>query len=102
MLRNLQRGFLNLSTIYFEDMPVPEKKIEDMGTHHSDFSPAAPFHQVFHSARDLRAWLERGEGDGEEVFTNRLLRERRCKVVVGRASCIYRQQTWSRLQYRIG
>lgn len=31
---------------------------------------------VFHSARDLRAWLERGEGDGEEVFTNRLLRER--------------------------
>ena len=38
-----------------------------------------PSHQVFHSARDLRAWLERGEGDGEEVFTNTLLRERRCK-----------------------
>eukprot|EP00435_Cladocopium_sp_Y103_P072085 s118_g39.t1 len=31
---------------------------------------------VFHSARDFRSWLERGEGDGEKVFTNAQLRER--------------------------
>ena len=33
--------------------------------------------KVFHSARDFRGWLERGEGDGEKVFTNAQLRERR-------------------------
>ena len=32
--------------------------------------------EAFRSSRDFRAWRERGEGDGEEVFTDQGLRER--------------------------
>ena len=103
MLRNplIQRGVLNLLTIYFEDMPVPEKKSKTWA------GIIVTFPQQLHSIRSFTAHVTCVPGWNAAKVMARRSSPTGC-YVRGAARWwlvehhIYRQQTWSRLQYRIG